>query len=103
MLLVVDIVDDVEINRYLEPLHCDSPFSRAARLCDLEIEVLICGAVSSIFANMIENQRIKIIPFVAGTVGEVLDAYLRGRVCDSRFHMPGCRPELKKGLREESQ
>lgn len=102
MLLIVDIVDGVETSRYFEPFHCKSPFSRPGGLSDLEIEVLICGAVSSIFASMIESHRIRIIPFVAGAVEEVLDAYLRNGLCDSRFRMPGCKPRHYNVFREEN-
>ena len=90
MLLVVDIVDYSETARYFEPLHYESPFSRAAKLSELGIEILICGAVSNLFADIIETRGIKIIPFVAGAVEEVLGAYLTDRLCDSKFRMPGC-------------
>ena len=102
MLLIVDIVDRKETSRYFEPFHYASPFSRAARLSDLEIEVLICGAVSNLFANMIETHGIRIIPFVAGTVDEVLDAYLTGGLCDSKFRIPGCKTRQDRGFREEN-
>ena len=90
MLLIVDIVDRMETGRCFESFHCESPFSRAVRLSDLKIEVLICGAVSDPFANTIEANGIKIIAFVAGAVDEVLKAYLTGELGDSRFRMPGC-------------
>ena len=90
MLLVVEIADRTESHRYFVPFHYESAFSRAANLSDLGIEVLICGAVSDLFANTIESYGIKIIPFIAGPVDEVIDAYLTDGLSDSRFRMPGC-------------
>ena len=90
MLLIVDVVNRTERSRHFESFHCESPFSRAAKLSDLGVEVLICGAVSDLFANIIETYGIGIIPFVAGVVDEVLEAYLTNGLCDSKFRMPGC-------------
>ena len=56
MLLVVEIVDATESDRHFVPFHYESPFSRAANLSDLGIKVLICGAVSNLFASIIETR-----------------------------------------------
>ncbi|MBW1766282.1 MAG: NifB/NifX family molybdenum-iron cluster-binding protein [Deltaproteobacteria bacterium] len=101
MLLIVDIVDRKETSRYFEPFHYESPFSRAAKLSALGIEILICGAVSNLFANMIETYGIRVISFIAGTVDEVLDAYLTNGLCDSKLRMPGCRSKGEGCFREE--
>jgi len=101
-LLIVDIADQTEPGRYFEPFHCESPSSRAAKLSDLKVQVLICGAVSDIFANMIEAHGIRIIPFVAGDVDEVIDAYLRGAIFSSKFQMPGCGTERDNGYKKEN-
>jgi len=102
MLLIVEIVDRTETSRHFESFHYESPFSRAVKLSDMKIEVLICGAVSSQFANIIETYGIRIIPFVAGAVDEVLDAYLARGLCDSRFLMPGCKTRHDNGFSEEN-
>jgi predicted Fe-Mo cluster-binding NifX family protein len=80
MLLVANITErTITAWRYV-PLECDSAFSRAAKLADLGVTTLICGGISELFANAIEAQGIRLIPFVSGTVQEVLDAYLNGQV-----------------------
>ena len=89
-LLIVDIADQTATGRDVASFHYESPFSRAAKLSDLGVKVLICGAVSDQFANMIEANGIRIIPFVAGAIDEVLDAYLTGALSSSKFRMPGC-------------
>ena len=90
MLFVVEIVEHRATGGHFEPFHCETPFSRAAKLSDLKIEVLICGAVSNLFASIIQTRGITIIPFIAGAVDEVLDAFIRDGLCDSKFRMPGC-------------
>lgn len=99
MLLIVDIVDRTSTGRHFEVLHYESPFSRAAKLSDLGVKVLICGAVSDQFANIIETYGIRIVPFVAGAVDEVLDAYLTGAIYSSKFKMPGCGSKGEDGFR----
>ena len=101
-LLIVDTTDQTAIGRYFEPFHCESPSSRAAKLSDLKVQVLICGAVSDVFANMIEAHGIRIIPFVAGDVDEVIDAYLKGAIFSSKFQMPGCGTERGNGYKKEN-
>ncbi len=91
MLLIVDIRKRNVIGKHLETFPYESPLSRAAKLADLDVNVLICGAISNLFANPIEIYGIRIIPFVAGTVDEVLDAYLTNTLSSSKFRMPGCR------------
>jgi predicted Fe-Mo cluster-binding NifX family protein len=80
MLLIADIETRRITGKHFEPFDCDSPFSRAERLDDLGVNVLICNGISSAFANLIEAHRIKIVPFAAGAVDEVLEAYLTGRL-----------------------
>ncbi|MEJ2587164.1 MAG: NifB/NifX family molybdenum-iron cluster-binding protein [Deltaproteobacteria bacterium] len=89
-LLIVDIRKQTETDRHFEPFHWQSPYSRASRLSALGVEVLICGAVSEQFAHIIDTRGVRIIPFVAGKVDEVLDAYLEDRLDDDEFLMPGC-------------
>jgi predicted Fe-Mo cluster-binding NifX family protein len=100
-LLLVEIVDQTATGKHVESFDYESPLSRATRLSDLGVNVLICGAVSDSFARMIETHGIRIIPFVAGGVEEVLDAYLTSELCDSKFLMPGCKTWIEKSFKEE--
>ena len=78
-LIILDIQHGVVNERYRVSVDCTSPFSRAANLSEMGINTLICGGVSDFFAKLIEARNIKIIPFVAGRVDEVIDAYLKMR------------------------
>ena len=45
-LLIVEIVEQRTTGKHVESFNYESPFSRATRLSDLGVKVLICGAVS---------------------------------------------------------
>ena len=55
------------------------------------MHVLICGGISAFFANLIEAHGIQIVPFAAGTVDEVLKAYVNDDIYRKNFRMPGCK------------
>jgi len=67
--------------------------SKAAKLRELGVHVLLCGAISRPLENMIVTSGIKVIPFVKGTIDEVVEAYFAGRLLDAHFLLPGCYPE----------
>lgn len=53
------------------------------------VDTLICGAVSRVFAAMVIHSGIKLVPFISGSVEDVLNAYFQGSLGDPRFFMPG--------------
>jgi predicted Fe-Mo cluster-binding NifX family protein len=93
MLLIADIEKNGRVRKHFEPIEKGLALSRVARLAELGINVLICGGISDFFANLIEARRIKIVPFVAGPVEEVLEAFLAGEVYRKDLRMPGCESE----------
>lgn len=94
-LLVVDSDGSVEAGRAEEALTDGFAPRRAARLADLGVNVLICGAISRPLACMVAAYGIQIVPFVNGDADEVLSSYLSGRLAEpdfpAQFRMPGCR------------
>ena len=105
MLLIAEISDGEVISKHRLPLDCISPFARAATLEELGVVTLICGGVSEFFAKLIEARNIQIIPFVAGRVDDVIDAYLKDGLCHKKFRMPGCggRPHKKEQRRRRHE
>lgn len=99
-LLIAEIKGRGVGEKRLERFECDSAFSRAERLTELGVKVLICGGISSFFASLIEAHQIRIIPFAAGAVDEVIEAYVSGNLSCKRFRMPGCGPRKNKVARE---
>ena len=90
MVLVAEVKRGKVTGKTYETLCPESPYTQAARLSELEIRLLICGAISLEFASAIEMCGIRIIPFIAGDVHQVLDAYQRGTLLRPSFRMPGC-------------
>jgi predicted Fe-Mo cluster-binding NifX family protein len=60
------------------------------RLQEWSAETVICGAISRWLWQDLETRGIRVIPFVSGQAGEVLQAFMDGRLDDSRFLMAGC-------------
>jgi predicted Fe-Mo cluster-binding NifX family protein len=92
-LLLVDVEHGAERGpRIVVEIGGDSfPTQRARRLTELEVNVLICGAISRPLAEMVSASGVVVIPWVSGPVEAVLRAYLTKRLSDSRWRMPGCR------------
>ncbi len=64
---------------------------RCSFIRKLEIDVLICGAVSRLFSEMLNASGIKIISGISGPVEDVLEAYFNGNLFKPKFLMPGCK------------
>ncbi len=95
-LLVVDVQDRQETNRLEVSLEQQPGPQRVAKLVDLGVDVLLCGAVSRPLASVLAASNIEVIPFVSGPVDEVLNAYLNGRLAEPRFLQPGCWPGARR-------
>ena len=93
-MLVVTLDGAEESGRTTEGLREVFPPRRAARLVELGVDVLICGAISRPLASMIASYGIQVVPFVSGEAEEVLGAWLSGGLrapsVPPRFQMPGC-------------
>ena len=66
------------------------PLARALRLAELGVCTLVCGAISRPLRDLVANQGIRVIPFVAGELDEVVQAWLSGGLNGDAFSMPGC-------------
>ncbi|MCP4627746.1 MAG: hypothetical protein GY850_30140 [bacterium] len=89
-LLVAEIENQVITNKSYEQFDATLSPRLTERLTELDISVLICGAISEQPALLIEASGIKIIPFIAGNTDEVLTAYVKNTLFKSSFLMPGC-------------
>jgi predicted Fe-Mo cluster-binding NifX family protein len=102
-LLVVTIKSGRVVDRALIDFVEETIPGKTARLRDLGVQVLLCGAVSQSLLRMITISGIRVIPFLRGTVDDVLDAYFKGRLFDPRLVLPGCcacgRRRRGKGMR----
>lgn len=90
-LLIVETLNQNEIGR-TEALLDELEISRRCfRIRKLKIDVLICGAVSRTFSDMLAASGIHIIPGISGAVEEIVAAYFGGTLNQSKYLMPGCR------------
>lgn len=61
-----------------------------ARLSELRVDTLVCGAISWPVLQMVSARGIKVVPFVAGDLADVVRAWLTGQLREPAFDMPGC-------------
>lgn len=66
------------------------PIQKALRLSELKADVLVCGAISRATHDFIISYGIRVIPFIAGTLDEIVRTWISGRSDWSCFSMPGC-------------
>jgi len=97
-LLLVDIENGREADRSEVALESQLLPQRTGQLKDLGIDVLICGAISRTLANMVITSGIHVLPYVTGSIDDVLQAYLTGQLVKPEFSMPGCWPGARRGF-----
>lgn len=88
-LWVVEVEKGREVSRREVPLNEGLFQLRAAKLSQLGVEILLCGAISRPFAFMLASLGIRVFPFLSGDAQEVLNAYLAGEVSGSRLALFG--------------
>ena len=89
-LLIVEIENARITKRARVTFDPGMPSDLTRTLKELDVAVLICGAVSQVPATMITSGGITLIPFIAGRVDRVLGAYAQGHSLVPAFVMPGC-------------
>ena len=97
-LLLVDIENGKETNRSEVALKSQLLPQRTGQLKDLGIDVLICGAISRTLAEMVKASGIEVLPYVTGSIDEILEAYFTGQLANPEFIMPGCWSGARKGF-----
>jgi len=97
-LLLVEIENGKEANRSEVALESQLLPQRVGQLKSLGVDILVCGAISRVLANMVTASGIQLLPYVTGRVDNVLQAYLAGQLVKPEFTMPGCWPGARKGF-----
>jgi predicted Fe-Mo cluster-binding NifX family protein len=96
-LFLIDIENHREINRAEIKLRHSNPLLRAGAIADLGAEVLICGAISLALEKALLSKNIEVIAYTCGQTKDVIDAFLKNKLSDPTFLMPGCRRERRPG------
>jgi len=71
-------------------LSAGSAAAKVASLAEARANVLICGAISRPARFAAIAYGIEVHSFIAGSVREVIEAWLEGRLGENAFAMPGC-------------
>lgn len=93
-LLVVEVNDQREESRFVYHIDENDLSYKCHRIKRLGLDILICGAVSHAFLQMLLASGLDVIQEISGPAEEVLRAYLQGNIFQPRYLMPGC----KRGL-----
>ena len=88
-LLIIDDKTQKQSSRFEANLFEQDMSQRCSFIRGLELDVLICGAVSRQLSEMLKACGIKIISGISGPAEDVLNAYLEGVLLHSGFFMPG--------------
>jgi predicted Fe-Mo cluster-binding NifX family protein len=78
------------ISETQETLSDTTPVRKAVFLAERGVSILVCGAISRPLKDMITAYGVRVIPFVAGDLREVINAWLSGKREIELFAMPGC-------------
>jgi len=89
-ILIVQVESGRIVREEQQILPGDLPVQKALRLAELGIGTLVCGAISRPLHGMVNAYGIRVIPFVAGDLQEVVQAWIRGGLKGDAFAMPGC-------------
>jgi predicted Fe-Mo cluster-binding NifX family protein len=92
-LLIIENKTQKESSRFEASLRGLDMSQRSSFIRKLDLDVLICGAVSRQFKEMLKACGIKIISGISGPAEDVLKAYIQGDLPYSGFFMPGSKRE----------
>ena len=99
-LLILETLDQKKISRSEAFLNEPEILKRCFRIQKLDIDVLICGAISRPFSERLAAAGINIIPGISGAVEEIVAAYFCGMLNQSKYLMPGCRQKQTDSIKK---
>lgn len=98
-LWIIDAADGCLLDQTGRRFSSDDPRERAMRLSTLQVEQLVCGAITRSSYEALEERGIQVVSFVAGDLEQVIEACLTDRIKDGHLAMPGCRRGKRHGVR----
>jgi predicted Fe-Mo cluster-binding NifX family protein len=93
-LLIIENETQKESSRYEVHLLKQDISKKCRFMQSFNIDVLICGAVSRQFSEMLMASGIEVISGISGPARDVLEAYQQGTPLYSEFLMPGSPSDL---------
>ncbi|MGB4598711.1 MAG: NifB/NifX family molybdenum-iron cluster-binding protein [Trichlorobacter sp.] len=98
-LWIVDAEDGRIIGQTGRRFSSDDPQERALRLTTLQIEQLVCGAITRSSYEALVERGIRVVSFIAGDLNQVVHAWLADRLKEGELNMPGCNRGKRHGAR----
>jgi predicted Fe-Mo cluster-binding NifX family protein len=89
-ILVLDVENNAIVTRTREMFENDHPIQKVLKMAALNIDTLICGAISNPLLELITFEGIETIPFTCGEITDVIQAFLKNALPDRKLSMPGC-------------
>lgn len=99
-LQVVEVENQKVASRSLYHMNEHDLNRRCARIRGMEVDTIICGAISHPFLRMLMASGIHVIREISGTAEDVLETYLQGKLFDSNYIMPWCKRNQCKGNKQ---
>jgi len=94
-LLVVQLNGKTEQARETYSLPRIHIFQRVRYIRGLNINTVLCGALSRPFQGLLIESGINVFPWITGDVQEVLEAYISGDLGSDKFVLPGCQQKRR--------
>lgn len=101
-ILIVEAEAGLIAGRQRVILPDDEPAVKVLRLVELAIDSLVCGALSRPVFQMATAYGIKVTPFIAGDLDEIVRSWVAGKLNHEECAMPGCRMRGGRRLKDAS-
>jgi predicted Fe-Mo cluster-binding NifX family protein len=98
-LTLLDIEDGREKARAEVKLPARPLVLKVKYLVDQHVDVLVCGAISQLSAEVCAAAGTSVVSWVAGPLEDVVQAFLSGALPSPRYTMPGCRGQRLRAHR----
>jgi predicted Fe-Mo cluster-binding NifX family protein len=89
-IVLLDIEDGREMARTELKLAAHPLALKVKHLAEQHIDVLVCGAISQLLAEMCAAAGTSVVSWVAGPLEDVVRAFLTGALPSPSYTMPGC-------------
>ena len=89
-LLLVDIENRLEVNRFEERMLHKDPVLRARHVMTAGVDILICGAISLALEQLLTSAGIIVMAYTCGPVNDIVEAYINHTLMHAEFTLPGC-------------
>jgi predicted Fe-Mo cluster-binding NifX family protein len=100
--MAIFTVDEQRVTDQVDfPLRSREPLDRIRLLRDQDVDTIVCGGVQDVFEDMLRAGGIRVISWVSGSVDDLLDLFLRGRLVAGTGREDQSKPDQHFGQHEQ--